>query len=178
MGGVNRVYDDGGGVDAALAEAAPPDGTTGGADGGGGDDAGGGADAASDAAVVDTGHAEAGFTPDGAPEAEAGPVYACNGQPVTSCATCPGGDTVDCVFCAADGGHPLFCGPKQYCQNSAPPGAGACSCGGTPAVCPAASQVCTVVGPQAYCQTCGESGSGNHPCKGGGNCDEASGQCK
>jgi hypothetical protein len=175
LGGVNRVYDDGG-ADEAVPDVASPDTTTGGADGGG--EAGADA-AAGDATVLEGGPAEAGVTPDAPSEAEAGPVFLCNGQPVTSCAGCAGGNTVGCIFCAPDGSHPGVCGPKQYCQNVAPPGAAVCNCpGSNTSSCPAPFQVCTTIGPTDYCQTCGEPGSGTHLCKGGGTCDEASGQCK
>jgi hypothetical protein len=184
MGGVDRVYDDGGTTDASLGDTGIQ-----GADGssGGSDDATQPAEAAVDGADVgavdggapDSAPSDTGVVHDAAPEAEAGPTFLCNGQQVTSCATCPGGDTVDCVFCAAGGAHPMFCGPKMYCQNAAPPGASPCNCpGGNVAGCSAPFQVCSLIAGQTVCQTCGESGSGNHPCKGGGTCDEASGTCK
>jgi hypothetical protein len=142
----------------------------------------------SDEAGEGTGASEAGnggdggapesSSPDAAAEAEAGLVYSCNGQPVASCASCPN-NPIGCIFCALDGGHPAVCGPKTYCQNVAPPGAGVCQCpGNNVAACAAPSQVCTLLAGTEYCQTCGESGSGNHPCKGGKTCDEAAGVCK
>jgi hypothetical protein len=177
LGGVNRVYDEGGGPassDGSIAQdgvGAEDDVVTGAE---AGDDGSGaqGDGPAGEAATADGGSADAPH------EAEAGAVFTCNGQPVTSCATCPA-NPVECVFCATDGGHPLVCGPKMYCQNVTPPGASVCSCpGNNVAACAASTQVCTPFGLNDYCQVCGETGSGNHPCKGGGTCDEASGACK
>jgi hypothetical protein len=182
MGGVDRVYDDGGTTDASVGDTGIQ-----GADGssGGGDDATQPSEAAADAegavdgGVPDGAPSDTGVVHDAAPEAEAGPTFLCNGQQVTSCAGCPGGNTVECIFCVIDGGHPGVCGPKMYCQNVTPPGATVCVC---PAnnlnACVEPFQVCTNIAGQSYCQTCGENGSGNHPCKGGMTCDEASGICK
>lgn len=184
MGGVSRVYDDGGAADATAGDTGVQ-----GADGSssGGDDATQTAEAAVDATgdgAVDGGApdgaaGDTGVAHDAAPEAEAGPTFLCNGQPVTSCATCAG-NPIDCVFCAADGGHPGVCSQKQQlCINSTPQDSAICTCQGTsPAGCPAPFHVCTPYGGTSYCQTCGEQGSDKKPCKGGGTCDEAAGACK
>jgi hypothetical protein len=186
LGGVNRVYDDGGsggGTDSSVG----PDTAGGHAEGGAGGDAS--SDVASDVVTAGEGAAPEGAPAPDAPadaapdaaaeaEAEAGQTYLCNGQPVTSCASC-GTQPVECVFCAFDGTHPGVCAPKgQYCQNWAPPQTNVCQCGGNNlSACIAPFQVCTLIGPSDYCQTCGEMGSGGHACKGGGTCNETTGTC-
>jgi hypothetical protein len=182
MGSVDRVYDDGGN-DAASDTAPAPDVASGGADGAGGADASIDVpdDGPNDASAPETAPQEASVAPDAPPDVVTGQVYSCNGQPVTSCAAC-GNNTVECIFCAADGGHPGVCGAKgQYCQTSQPPNASVCNCPGTTgaASCPAPFQVCSTIGfpPTNYCQACGELGSGNEACKGGGTCNQQLGTC-
>jgi len=173
LGPVDRVYDDGGAVDAAGAiDAWEPDTSGGGADAGGGD--GSVYEAGSDVATQETS-----TPPEASPEAAPGQQYSCNGQMVTSCASC-GSDTTECVFCAQDGGHPGVCGPKgTYCQMSAPANAAICTCQGLKlGSCVAPFQVCVMYGPSDYCQTCGEMGSEGYACKDGGTCNAASGTCK
>jgi hypothetical protein len=180
LGGVNRVYDDGG-TGAPTDGSVAPETASGSADGSGDD--GTSIDATNDVASdMSTGGETA--APETGPPVEAGPetgtgqTYLCNGAQVASCASCTSG-TLDCVFCGQAGTHPGFCGTKgQYCQNSAPPQTGPCTCGGgNVAACPAASQVCTFITNQFYCQSCGEMGSGTHACKGGGTCNEQTGTC-
>jgi len=172
LGSVDRSYltDDGGaetGNDATVdspAEAAP------GMDGGVTQDG--------DAMVVEEmPPAETGPPPtDGPAEVgTTGQTFSCNGQPVTSCATCTG-KPIECVFCADDGGHPGVCGAGGYCSGSAPPGSSTCMCPGGVAQCPAPFQVCNFIAGQNYCQSCGEMYTTTAACKGGGHCS-TSGTC-
>jgi hypothetical protein len=179
LGSVDRVYPDGGGgetgpamgddatVDSPAEAPAMP-----GMDGGVAQDG--------DAMVVDAmAPADTSPSPPDAPvdDGTTGQTFSCNGQTVTSCATCMG-KPVECVFCAQDGGHPGVCGTgNSYCSGSAPSGSGTCTCPGGVAQCPEPFQVCNFIAGQNYCQSCGEMYTTTAACKGGGHCS-TNGTCQ